>query len=385
VNRRAYRRRDSFGGMSRRDFLSLMTAAAASAGVIAVSAGCAPLLGGAAGTKIGGKLNLCVWQGYDDPKAAKPFTDKYQVVTTGTYMSANEECLVKETAAPGSFDNIALNMTYCPSFQKAGLILPVDLNVVKSWPDIIEGLRSQPYITIDGKPWLVPYIWGTTCVVYNPKKVTVPTGFEFKDLAFDDKLKGRITVLDDPAGSMIMISLMNGFKNPTLITKDQLKQNVDLGKQLKSRLLSITSSVSDTSDAMVRGDSWVHLDGWEQITKAVIDGGGSAASAYPAHSWSWCDGWMVTSHSNNVATAWAYVNQMTSPEAMAIIGDDQFYAPSNKKAFPLLGQAAAAMFSITNLEPALAQSPVLPLPPDKSDQYSTFSDWQQAWSEIKGA
>lgn len=379
--------------LDRRAFLKGLAGMAASAGVVLVSQGCAPAATPIpaatptpAAPKIGGHLDVCVWEGYDDAAVAKPFTDEYGVTVGGTYIGSNEECFTKEKAAPGTFDAIGINLTYCESLYNAGLLLPVDLEIVTTWPDIIDTLQEQPYISYEGKPWLVPYIWGATCVNYNPEFVELPDTFEFKDIAFDDRWAGKMCITDDPAGMLILIGIMNGFEEPvTRITREQLRQNVELGIQLKERLVAIAPTFSDVTDMLVRGDAWLNLCGWEAVNKWAADAGATILSKHPVHSWSWSDGWMVTKNSDNVETAWAYVNQMTGPEAMATLTANMYCAPSNTKAFALLKGEVAEMFPREELEAALVNSPICPLPPDESEEYATMGEWQAAWEEIKAA
>ena len=383
--------------LDRRSFLRGVAAIAASAGVAMVSHGCAPAptptpaapptpadTPTPVAPKIGGQLDVCVWEGYDDPAVAKPFTDEYGVTVGGTYIASNEECFTKEKTAPGIFDAIGINLTYCESFYKGGLILPVDLEIVTTWPDSIENLREQPYINFEGKPWLVPSIWGTECVIYNPEFVELPEVFSLKDLMFDDRYKGRLIVNDDPLGMILTFGIESGFPDPvSRITKEQLQQVIDLGIRMKERLLTIAPSFSDATELMVRGDAWIQLKGWEAMIRWAMDSGVTLKNAFAKRSYSWCDGWMVTSNSDNIETAWAYIDQMTGPEAMALLAANMYCAPANSKSYPLLKDEVAEMFRLEKLEPALANSPIQPLFPDESDEYITLAEAMEAWEIIK--
>jgi spermidine/putrescine transport system substrate-binding protein len=370
--------------LSRREFLKLASVAALAAGVSMVGVGCSPQ--SQASKKIGGTIKMCLWEGYDDKNASKPFIDQYNVQLQGTYISINEDCFPKEKASPGTFDTIAINLTFCDTFYSAGLLQPIDTSIVKTLPDIIDTLRNQPPINHEGKAWLVPYIWGVTSVSYNPKYVELTDPFEFKDIIFDDKYKGKIITMDDPAGMMNMMGILNGiYKDVNLISREQLKKHIETGKEVKKRLLSIVSSFSDVTDILSRGDAWICLTGWEAVTKWASDKGVTLAYKYPTHSWSWSDGWMVTKAAQNPVTAFAYINHMTSPESVSKTTEDMYCAPANQKAFDFLSDTTKKMFSLERLKTALANAPINPLPPEKSDQYATNAETQAAWEEIKNS
>lgn len=369
--------------LSRREFLRLAALAGAAAGVSLVGAGCAPQ---AQTSKIGGNLNMCLWEGYDDAEASKPFIDETGVVLSPTYIAINEDCFPKEKASPGTFDTVTINLTFADTFYNAGLLQPIDTSVVTTLPDIVDNLRNQPMITYEGKQWLVPYIWGVTSVSYNPQYVELPDQFEFKDIIFDDRYKGKIITMDDPTGMMNMMGILNGiYKGVNLIGRDQLKKHIETGKEVKQRLLAIVSSFSDVTDMLIRGDAWICLTGWEAVTKWAADRNAKLAHKYPQHSWSWSDGWMVTKASKNPQTAMAYINHMTSPESIAKLTENLYCAPANKKSFPLLSEATSAMFSLDMLSSALENAPINPLPPEQSEEYATNAETLAAWEEIKNS
>lgn len=371
--------------LSRREFLKAATLAAAAAGVSLVGCGGKPVSQTEA--KIEGPVNMCLWEGYDDVEASKPFLDQFTgVKLQPTYISINEDCYPKEKASPGTFDIVTINLTFCETFYKAGLLQPTDTEIVKTLPDIIPELRNQPMITYENKQWLVPYIWGVTSVSYNPAYVDLPDEFEFADLIFDDKYKGKIITLDDPTGMMNMMGILNGiYKDVHLISRDQLRKHIETGIEVKKRLLAIVSSFSDVTDMLIRGDAWMCLTGWEAVTKWAADRGETLAHKYPMHSWSWSDGWMVTKAAQNPKSAFAYINHMTSPESNARLTENLYCAPANTKAFPLLTEATADMFSLERLGKAVKNAPINPLPPEESDEYATNAETLAAWEEIKNS
>ena len=60
---------------------------------------------------------------------------------------------------------------------------------------IAAGIEDSKYVKIDGQIWGVPFIWGANAIAYNTKHL--PAVDSLSSL-FDEKLKGRISMRDDP-------------------------------------------------------------------------------------------------------------------------------------------------------------------------------------------
>ena len=63
--------------------------------VTSFGASLAAAAAGAAAGKIGGTLNMVIWDGYDDKQASGPFRKQYGVKTQATYIGNNEQIFTK--------------------------------------------------------------------------------------------------------------------------------------------------------------------------------------------------------------------------------------------------------------------------------------------------
>ncbi len=114
-------------------------------------------------------------------------------------------------------------------------------------------LLDPPYDP--GFRYSMPYLWGTTGVAYNRKRV--PGGPHGWELLWDPRLKGRITILDEKrdaiAAALFALGEDPNSTDPTVLTRAK-------AKLLEQRPL-VRRYTSDFTDDLIRGETWAAL-GW---------------------------------------------------------------------------------------------------------------------------
>src|SRR5215468_7459943 len=117
-------------GISRRAFV------AGSAGALA--------LGGIAGFSRPGRADngevvVMAWENYVDAEIQKRFTAKTGIAIRGIPADSDQDMFTKVSAGGGDqYDIVFANAGFCPTYNKAGLIEPMDLSEVPAsknlWP-----------------------------------------------------------------------------------------------------------------------------------------------------------------------------------------------------------------------------------------------------------
>ncbi|MGC9148074.1 MAG: hypothetical protein ACP5GI_01325, partial [Sulfolobales archaeon] len=95
-------------------------------------------------------------------------------------------------------------------------------------PFIRESLKIQYPENIDLLDYGVPYMWGTTGIVYNKKKLgtEITSLKQLFDTDFLTKYSKRIFIIDDPITTVMvtLIYLGKDFRDPRSYTEESLRE-----------------------------------------------------------------------------------------------------------------------------------------------------------------
>jgi len=103
-------------------------------------------------------------------------------------------------------------------FAQAGIITPLDTSRLTNWPDVFPGLRSAPFLNVDGKPY------GRRSRGEMGHTSTTPRGqargaAQVVPRLLDPQWKKRITMGNDAAAPITTIGLAMGFANFANLTQ----------------------------------------------------------------------------------------------------------------------------------------------------------------------
>lgn len=115
-------------------------------------------------------LYLYNWADYMDPAIIKAFEDKYDVTVSNNIFNSNAELFAKLRAGGDSqYDVIVPTDYYIPRLINAGLIQPLDKDLIPNMANIMDRFIDPPFD--EGNVYSAPYQWGTIGVVYNTRKL----------------------------------------------------------------------------------------------------------------------------------------------------------------------------------------------------------------------
>jgi spermidine/putrescine-binding protein len=351
--------------MSRREFL-VTSAAMVGAGLMTARyAGPAaaetptptevPAMGDLQGTTI----NYLGWEGYDYAAALKPLTDKYGITVNSTYGGNNEEIFSKlKAGSAGQYDVISISHATVPALLANQMVQPIDTGRVAAWNDLYAPFRNQPWQVRDGKVHSVPFTFGNTPCTYNPE--FVPNGIESWNDLLKPEFKGKVVTLDE-----------------------ELKVAKEWYLKLKPQLRAIVPSYGEMADVLARKEAWITSGSWIAIIGWAKEKGVELKYVNPKEGVAgWCDNYLIPLGSH-VDVAYAFINQMTSPEGAKELAVYLSQTMANSKVVPLLPEEMQLAYK--DIDAELAKTPFPPDPPLEPDDPTIASnaDWLQAWEEIK--
>jgi spermidine/putrescine transport system substrate-binding protein len=164
-------------------------------------------------------MHLFNWNNSLSPQTLARFEARCHCKVALSYYGTMEEALAKLTAGAKGFDVIGPSNYGIPPLVKLGLIQPLDKQRLPHLGNIDPAFANT---ALDpGNKYSVPYDFTVTLVAYNEGKVRelgIDPGswsavFDPKVLA---KVKGRVTVLDDPREVIAAALRYNGFSGNSM-------------------------------------------------------------------------------------------------------------------------------------------------------------------------
>lgn len=182
------------------------------------------------------ELRILTWEGYADEPWVKAFEAKTGAKVKITYTGSVDEIFAKMTASKGQdFDVIAIETSSYKRLTQEKLIQPVDLSKIPNAKNLLPAFRDVSAIVFDGKPYAVPFAWGSIPLIYDKKAFPQPPASW--SVLWDEKYKGRIIAMDDANNAIVTTALLLGYKDPFNLTDAQFAE-------IKAKLLDQKRFVS---------------------------------------------------------------------------------------------------------------------------------------------
>jgi spermidine/putrescine-binding protein len=366
-------------------------AAAVLGGGSALLAACGGSSSGS-GDKVGGQLTFVGVDGEDAPAIAKPFLTKNGVKLKSTYVADNDTMLTKlRTGGTKQFDVMTINKDFAPREIELKFVRTLDTGKLTHFSNLAQGLQSAPWIKSGADTYGFPLIWGSEPCVYNPKKFKgVPP--KYTDFA-DKKFAHSLTTIDEPYGNQWLVakSLKLGENgNYNRLTQTQLDKVRDAWIGIKKNVVSMTAAFGDQTDLLVRGEAAIALNSWQALLQFAKPKGVTLAFANPADdgTYYWSDSYYMAVKSPNPATAYAYINYMSTPQANAKIADSLQSACTSAKAVGKLPSGSISrQYDYKVVQDKVGGDFIKSIiPPEAADGNIVGKQaWVKSWEEVKAS
>ena len=377
----------------------------------------------ACGGDRGTVLKVYNWSDYIDESVLPEFEAWYEAKTgekiTVVYQTfdINETMLSKIEKGHEDYDVVCPSDYIIERMLNDGLILPLDF---ASIPDSINyiALNKSPYMLkmfreinpdIDANEYSVPYMWGTTGIIYNKAEVT-PEEAGTWDIIRNPKFAGRILIKDAPRdvyGPVLIYLKQEELKSGKVSLEELMHDSSDESiaaveaylKQVKDGVLGWEADFG--KDQMTKGRGVVSLN-WSgdavwAIEEAAEVGVDLDYIVPEEGSTVWFDGWVIPKYAKNVKAATYFIDFMCRPDIAIRNMEETGYVAANG-AFEVLESQIDEEYEPVDLSyffgpdaDSIRVNPVLY--PDKAviDRCALEHDWGKdtdkllaMWSRVKG-
>jgi spermidine/putrescine transport system substrate-binding protein len=327
-------------------------------------------------------INYLGWEGYDYAGALEALTEPNDITVNSTYGGNNEEIFAKlKAGSEGQYDVVSIYHGTIAAMVENDLLQPIDTSRVEHWDDLLESFRSQPWQVIDGDVYSVPFTWGNTPIAYNPEYV--PDGIQSWNDLKKPEFKDKLVIVDNSIQELDVALIATGADITQPVTKDELAQAAEWYMDIKDNARAIVPNYGEMADMLAREEAWLTGGVWVAVVGWAADKGVTLETLIPEEgTFGWCDNYVIPKGAD-LDAAYAFINQMTSPEGQAELAAYLGQEMTNKKVIPLLPEEMQKAYATA--EEDLKKTPFPPDPPLTSDDpnIATYSDIIDTWEEIK--
>ena len=285
-------------------------------------------------------LKVYNWSDYIDESVIGEFEQWYKENTGEDIriiyqtFDVNETMLSKIEKGHEDYDVLCPSDYIIERMINEDLLLPLDFAAIPDSLDYIT-INTSPYTrelfkainpNVDANDYAVPYMWGTTGLIYNPKFVTEEEVSTW-DVIRNPKFKGQILIKDAPRdvyGPVLIYLKQKEIAAGETTIQDLMWDSSDESiaaveaylREVKEGVLGWEADFG--KDQMTKGRGVISLNWSGDAVWAIEEAaalGVELRYVVPEEgSTVWCDGWVIPKYAQNVKAATWFIDFMCRPD-----------------------------------------------------------------------
>jgi putative spermidine/putrescine transport system substrate-binding protein len=347
-----------------------------------------------------GEVSLISWAGYVEPDWSKPFEQKTGCKVNNKEAGTSDEMV--ELMKTGQYDGVSASGNATARLVAAGLVAPVNTDLVPNYKTVFSDLKDQPYNTFEDVSYGIPHGRGANLLMWNGNDVTPPP--DSWNVTLDPKVaakyKGKISQYDDPmsiAEAAVYLKTHEpdlGIENPYELNQEQFDAAVGLLEEQKPLVGEYWAEAAKQISAYAGGDIQVGTT-WQYQYFALKEEG-VPVKASPASqgflpkegATGWSDTWMIAKDAKHPNCMYEWMNWIIEPKVNAEVAEWFGEAPAQElacketanKNFCAEYHAEEPDFwdRVYYWETPLADCG------NGEENCMDYNDWVKAWTTIKG-
>lgn len=319
----------------------------------------------------GHKVNIYIWTNYLPADVLSDFEKRTGIKAAVDTYDSNEALLAKLQSGVADYDVVVPSDYMLKVMIPQGLLLQLDRSKLTGIESLDPLLLNQKYDP--GNRHSVPYLWGTTGIGYDKKKIR--GSVDSWRVMFDPRYAGRILMLDDERDAFgAALRLLGRSINET--DPAVLRRAAEMLKKQK-RLVKVYNS-ADFANLLAAGDVDLAQGYSGEMAEAVAHAPNRLAYVVPREGGTlWVDNLAIPKTAQHPGAAYAFFRFVMQPEIAARIVNGVHYAGANKAAWD-------------RIDPKIRANPAIYPPPDVLARCELIEDLgettqliDQLWTEVK--
>lgn len=331
------------------------------------------------------------WSDYIDDTVLQDFEKETGIKVVYDVFDSNEVVEAKLLAGSTGFDVVVPSGSFLGRQIQAGVFQPLDKTKLTNWGNLDTSLMQRLENYDPGNQHAIPYLWGTTGIGYNVKKVKEILGenapVDSWDLVLKEenisKLKAcGVAFLD--AQSEVLPPVLNylGKDQASLVETDYTEVALPLLEKIRPHITYFHSSqyIND----LANGDICVAV-GWSgdvfqaQARAAESNNGVEIGYSIPKEGTEmWFDMMAIPKDAKNVENAHIFINYMLRPDVIAKITNYVQYANGNSASLAMVSDEVKNNTAIYPDQATMAKLWTLKVMPADIERVMT-----RVWTKVK--
>jgi putative spermidine/putrescine transport system substrate-binding protein len=342
-----------------------------------------------------GELNLVAWAGYVEEDWVAPFEQASGCQVNATLGNTSDEMVTLMKS--GNFDGVSASGDASNRLIAAGDVAAVNTALIPNYANVFAGLKDRPHNTVNGVAYGVPHGRGANLLMWRTDVVEpAPDSW---GVVFDpaSPYAGKVTAYDAPIyiadAAVYLMATRPELKitNPYELDDAQFTAAVDLLKQQREIIGKYWSLYTDEQAAFAAGDSVVGTT-W-QVIKNLLDADDVPVEvALPKEgATGWSDTWMISSKAKNPNCMYKWMDYIISPAANAAATVYFGEAPVSSEGCVEADKLSPGHCELFHAEDEdyfskvhYWSTPQKECGDSRGAVCKDFTEWVQAWTEIKG-
>ena len=367
-----------------------------------------------------GSLQLIAWHGYTEDGTTEgfeeydwvtPFEDETGCQVDVTYADSSDEMVqLMRQGGGATFDGVSASGDASNRLIAGGDVGAVDPALFPEMENVIaplnpDGGTNTDHYIVDGNVYGTPYMYGPNFLMYNTEEVSpAPTSWDVTFEA-DSPYAGKVTAYDSPifiadAAMYLMATQPDlGITDPYELTQDQFDASVELLKQQAEMISAYWALYTDEIDGFVDGSMVVGTAWPVNLTYTKGPEAANTAAVIPTEGVTgWADTWMISANAPNPNCMLMWMDHTLQPDVQAEVGIYYGAAGSNVDSCAAIAEALGKGGEelVDTVEYSfcgdaeflnaihLWKTPQVACGDDRGDTCIDYSQWTQAWTEVRG-
>ena len=295
-------------------------------------------------------VNVYNWSDYIDNSVLEEFTKETGIKVVYDVFDSNETLENKLLAGGSGYDVVVPSAHFLERQIQAGVFQKLDKSKLPNLSNMWDVINQRTAAYDPGNDYAVDYMWGTTGIGYNVKKLKEITGSDAPPTwatLFDPKNAEKfkacgIYMLDAPTEVLPSVLAYLGL-DPTSHKLDDIQKAGDTLAQVRPFVRKFHSS--EYINALANGDICLAL-GWSgdvfQARNRAKDAKAGVEVGYvipDQGAQMWFDMMAIPADAPHAAEAHEFINFMMKPEVIAKVSNVVFYANGNKASQQFIDKA----------------------------------------------
>ena len=278
----------------------------------------------------GGELHILNWAEYFADTTIPNFEKECGCKVIYDNFESGEALRAKLDHVPSGYDVVFPSDEVVPPLVTGGKLEALDMTKLPNFKNISKTFRGMSYDPQNA--YTVPYMWGLTGIGWDKKKVKpAPDSWA---VMFDPKNGNRMTLLDDPRENFTAALRLEGAKDLTGVTPEQIAR-------AKKRIAAVKPKAwnSQPQSMLIQGDvvlAPIFNGDAAQVAAEGIDLG----FVIPKEGGTiWFDNMAIAKGSKRIDLAHRFIDYLMRPEVAAANTNFKKYPNPNEAAKPFIDKA----------------------------------------------